>query len=511
MARSEVRALLAGLVEEEVITAHRTSRWAGDTEYRFRHALLRDAVYATLAPPDRVSAHRRVAEWLEAMGEGDAATLAEHYDRGAASEPALRFFLRAATHALSHNDFERAMSHTTRALALAADGPTRAALRAIEAEVLYWRGSLGLAAERARGAAERLTPGAGEWFDAVSVAIGALGQLGRNDEVASWLEEVARAESAPGSRGAHAVALCRGMTQLFWAHHGGDLGSVRRRLDALVAVPEALDAYPSGWVNRVRGESAWLHDHDVGRCLSQLDASCGAFERAHAVRALCLTRLNAATLVGWSGDTERGLALVRPARSEAARLGAGFLVHYSQAVEAVILAYAGDDAAEAIMRDALAVLGGSPRLAFICRMIIGASALDRGDVGAAEIEARAAEAIDVVQDLRPAGFALSSRIALAQRKVDEAVRLATEGERVETLGRDLELTYGMAGLALAEAHLARGDRGAARETVTAVARRLAKIAATIPSPEHRARFWGRALPNARIAALAGELGVPLLG
>ena len=507
--RSEVRALLAGLVEQEVITVERAPRWAGDIEYRFRHALLRDAVYATLAPPDRVSAHRRAAEWLEEMGEGDAATLAEHYDRGAASEPALRFFVRAATHALSHNDFERAMSHTTRALALASDGPTRAALRAIEAEVLYWRGSLGLAAERARNAAERLAPGAREWFDAVSVAIGALGQLGRNDEVASWLEEVARAESAPGSRGAHAVALCRGMTQLFWAHHGGDLTNVSDRLDALVAAPDALDAYQSGWVNRVRGESAWLHDRDVGRCLSLLDASCEAFERARAVRALCLTRLNAATLLGWSGDTARGLALVGPARSEAARLGAGFLVHYAGAVEALLLAYAGSDGAEAVMRDALAVLGGSPRLAFICRMVIGAAALNRGDVGAAEIEARAAEASDVVQDLRPASFALSARVALAKGDLDDAVRLAAEGERVELAGRDLELTHGMAALALAEAHLARGDQGAARATIAAVARRLTAIAATIPSSEHRARFWGRAFPNARIAAIAGELQVEL--
>ena len=36
---------------------------------------------------------------------------------------------------------------------------------------------------------------------------------------------------------------------------------------------------------------------------------------------------------------------------------------------------------------------------------------------------------------------------------------------------------------------------------------LGAIARTIPTPAHRALYWRRALPNARIAALASELGV----
>ncbi len=514
LTRSEVRALLASLVEQDLVAIERASRWAGDTEYRFRHALFRDAVYATLATADRVHAHRRAAEWLEAIGETDAAALAEHYDRGAAPEQALRFSCRAAAHALAHNDFERAMSHTARALALPADSQTRAALRAIEAEVLYWRGSLGLAAEPRPDAARDLHAGAPEWFDAASVAIGALGQLGRNDEVAIWLADVARAVSAPESRGAHVVALCRGMTQLLWAHHGSDLANARACLDGLVAASTplvssggSLDAYQAGWVHRVRGESAWLTERDVGGCLVQLEASCDAFEEARAMRALCLTRLNLASLCGWSGETPRALDLLDRARSDAERVGAKLLVRYAEAVQGLVLAFAGDPAAEAIMRSALGFVGGSPRLTFICHLVIGAAALDRGDREAAALEAGAAEAIDVVADLRPASFALSSRVALAGGDVERAVSLAAEGERIEAARTDLELTHGLAALALTEAHRAHGDTEAARAALAPVLRRTEAIAATLPEGERRTRFWARALPNARIAALAETLGL----
>ena len=55
-------------------------------------------------------------------------------------------------------------------------------------EVAYWRGALDESAEGAAAAADRLPEGTVEWFEAVSVAIGALGQRGKNDGVEAWLE-----------------------------------------------------------------------------------------------------------------------------------------------------------------------------------------------------------------------------------------------------------------------------------------------------------------------------------
>ncbi|MDB4935464.1 MAG: protein kinase [Labilithrix sp.] len=503
----ELRSVLAELVDREMITEERTSKWLGETEYRFRHGLLRDGAYATLAEPDRVRAHRRAAAWLEGVGESDPAVLAEHYDRGAAAEKALPFFQRAASQALQRNDLDRAMSHTARARALGPDTAVSAALDAIEAEILFWRGDMKAAAERASEALARLPRGEAEWFDAVSVGVGALGQLGRNDAVADLLDDAAQTPSSPKSRGAHVVALARGMTQLFWAHHGGGLASVRACLDSLVDVPEALDPYHAGWVHRVRGESAWLHDRHIERCLAELEASCTAFERARALRALCLTRLNTASLAGWSGAPALGLELLTQSRAQATQLGLGFLLRYGQAVEGLLGAYAGNADAEAKMKAALVAVGASPRLAFLCRVVVGWLALERNDVDVAHVEARAAVDIVVAPELRPAGMALAARVALAKGDAGEAIRLASAAKQLEGECRDLELTFGFADYALAEAQLARGAKDEARATIASITSRLDAIASTIPDAAQRRRFWDRPLANAGIVRLGRELGV----
>jgi hypothetical protein len=396
------------------------------------------------------------------------------------------------------------MTNAGRARALGRVEKVEAALCAVEAEVLYWRGELAAAAERGADAAVRAERGSRGWFEATSVTIGALGQLGRNDDVATRLEEAsAVTPSGEDARGAQVVALARGMTQLFWAHHGGGLSAVRTRLDALER-EGSLDALHMGWVHRVRGESAWLHQHDVDRCLADLSASCARFEEAHAMRALCLTWLNAASLTGWAGSAEEGLALVARSRTEATRLRADFLLRYGATVEGLLLTYAGHPDAEARMGEALGHVTGSPRLAFICHVVLGWLALERGDAERAESLATAARTMPVARELRPAGLALAARARHALGDDAEAVRLAREAVAAEAETGDLELTWGMAGAALAEASLARDPR-AARDALANVTGRLHAVAATIASPEGRERFWGRPLPNALIRQLARKL------
>jgi tetratricopeptide (TPR) repeat protein len=505
LALAEVKRLLAGFVSRELVSQERTSKWANEIEFRFRHALLRDGAYATLADRDRQRAHRRAAAWLESMGEKDPAVLAEHYDLGATSEKAVECFRLAAAQALRHNDFDRAMSHANRARKHRPDGATLAALEAIEAEVLYWRGDLRASAERATEASGVLARGSQEWFEASSVTLGALGQLGKNESVAERLLDVAGAASAPESRGAHIVALCRGMTQLFWAHHGGGLPTLRARLDELVLETGRLDPYYGGWIHRVRGESAWLHEGNVDLCLGELDLSCSEFLQARASRALCLTRLNAASLAAWAGDTDRGSASLALSRTEATRLGAGFLLQYAQAVDALILAYAGDAAAEATMHAALPALVGNPRLSFLSRVIVGLLALERGDVAEAEAEVQAALTLHVAPELRASGLALAARAALHRGEKEQAIRAAKEAAEVESAGHDLELTYGMAGLTLAEVFVSVGQEDQARRALAPVYERLTSIASTIRDPVRRERFWNRPLPNAQVARLAARL------
>jgi hypothetical protein len=363
-------------------------------------------------------------------------------------------------------------------------------LFAIEAEVAFWRGELEVATERARAAIHDLPIGRPEWLSAVSAAIGALGQRGRNEDVADWLSWAALAVVPDDARGAQCTTLCRGLLQLDWAHHrGADLTEIRANVDKLFEQSDS--PYVAGWVHRSRGEAAWLHARDMDRTLRELDLACTAFEEARAARALCLTRANRASLAGFAGATDRALADIERALAEADKLRSPFLALYATAVKGLVLTFAGDPGAEPTMRRALEGLRASPRLAFICHLVIGWLRLEAGDVAAAEESARAAIALPVVVDLASAGPALLSLALLAKGDRDGARAAAREGEKLQSEARDLELLVGLSDLAVARAcdEPAALDRGA---------RHLGAIAATIADPTQRAAFLRRRLANDRI-------------
>lgn len=132
----EIDAQIDELLEREVIV--RTGRWTfrGEEEYAFRHALLRDAAYSSLPARDRVLGHLRAACWLETVGETDAATLAEHFERGEDRERAVAYYVRAVEQALAANDFRAVVARSVRALDLGPSADQRRSLHAARGRAL---------------------------------------------------------------------------------------------------------------------------------------------------------------------------------------------------------------------------------------------------------------------------------------------------------------------------------------------------------------------------------------
>ena len=116
-APGEVEQHLSVLADSELIEAHSVSQLPGQREYGFRHALVRDAVYALLHDADRATGHRLAGKFLEEAGEPDPSIFAEHYELGGAREAAARAFLSAAAFSIRRNDFAQALSFTDRAAA----------------------------------------------------------------------------------------------------------------------------------------------------------------------------------------------------------------------------------------------------------------------------------------------------------------------------------------------------------------------------------------------------------
>ncbi|HTR52901.1 MAG TPA: protein kinase, partial [Kofleriaceae bacterium] len=101
---------LTELVARELVVEHRESRFAGQRQYGFRHALVREAAYAMLPERDRVRGHLIVGNWLEQRGgEIDAVALAEHFERGGEPARSVAWYRRAAEHALESNDLASAI------------------------------------------------------------------------------------------------------------------------------------------------------------------------------------------------------------------------------------------------------------------------------------------------------------------------------------------------------------------------------------------------------------------
>jgi class 3 adenylate cyclase/tetratricopeptide (TPR) repeat protein len=79
--RWELEERLHSLARNEFVTRNRRSSVAGEDEYAFRHALVRDVAYEQIPRTERASKHRRTAEWIESLGriEDHAEMLAHHY------------------------------------------------------------------------------------------------------------------------------------------------------------------------------------------------------------------------------------------------------------------------------------------------------------------------------------------------------------------------------------------------------------------------------------------------
>ena len=136
---------LRGLVRKEFVRRERRSSIAGETEYAFAHALVRDVAYGQIPRAARAEKHRQAADWISSLPADRAvdrsALLAHHYsaalelgeaaglDLSELHEPARLAFADAGRRALSLSGHAAADRFLSAALDLVApDDPELASL-----------------------------------------------------------------------------------------------------------------------------------------------------------------------------------------------------------------------------------------------------------------------------------------------------------------------------------------------------------------------------------------------
>ncbi|MDO8542611.1 MAG: LuxR C-terminal-related transcriptional regulator [Opitutaceae bacterium] len=103
-------------------------------EFKFWHALTRDALYEQLLLPDRKALHRRVAQhWMSAPAKAEAppaSAIAYHLEKAGEEADAARYYAVAAERAAALCAFDEAFAHGERAFAFASDDRGTKALQA---------------------------------------------------------------------------------------------------------------------------------------------------------------------------------------------------------------------------------------------------------------------------------------------------------------------------------------------------------------------------------------------
>jgi DNA-binding CsgD family transcriptional regulator/tetratricopeptide (TPR) repeat protein len=134
----DVRESLRRAIEHRVLVAEPET-----SSFRFRHALLAEAIYATILPGERDELHARIAEELARSGAAGAAELAPHWAAAGRNAEALVASVEAARQAEAVFGLSEAHAHIERALVLWDVVPEAAELVRLElAELCSWTAEL---------------------------------------------------------------------------------------------------------------------------------------------------------------------------------------------------------------------------------------------------------------------------------------------------------------------------------------------------------------------------------
>ncbi len=501
---------LDALTSAEVITRRSAASFPGEEEYTFRHALVRDAAYATLTDSDRAVGHRLAGFWLENAGEADPAILALHFERGDAPDRAAVFHLRAADKALRGNDFGHAIDHAETSRRFAEDAWVRGEARLIAAEAHRWRGELTEAAFSAEEAINLLPQGETPWFHAAREAIAAYGRKGQINDVRRFADRLLLVDPTPTSVGAHIASLVPAAVHLRYVGDATGATAITQRIDALVPRAGQLDPVVLARLHQMHALSS-QQQGDLATAVEHHHLAIESFEAVGDRRAACLTSCNlgcAYTELGAYPEAETALARALDA---ARRMGLSTIVPLALQNLGVVMAFTGRLSAarevEAESTQAFRELG-DPRLENASRTYLAMVAFLAGDLASAETEARRViVSSGAAAPQRAVASAWLARTLLAADRRNEALEAASEAAAlVEQLG-GLEELESLVPVALAEALEGTGRRGAARGVLAVAKARLEERAALLGDPATRARFLEGVPHNARCLELARLFGV----
>jgi len=489
----------------ELITPRQTSRFAGEKEYGFRHALVREAAYAMLTDHDRALGHDRAGDWLIQVGEQDSMVLASHFERGKSPAKAAIHYAKAAEQAMCGADFPTAIVRAERGVSCGARGAANATLRYVLSSSYMLTAQYAKAYENARLLlADPLAGDIGR-ARAIGYSISNAIILGKLDVFGDLVSEVLALSPGPEEAAIVAHALYMPFIMLVVAGKRDHALPCLNRLDELSA------KYPDDLLTISRAEVArlsWARENDndlwqarehnliAVRLFDQVGArenlsvyqahlglshlALGDFAAAELVLDELLETEDSATLAHMYGAHYKTLLLIETGRPEAAFEQATALVQNSFAANDYILLWCA-------------------RLSIVT-LLITQNKLDEAD----KILDELGENNAFLPFLRARFFSLRSEIRRLQGRHEEAVRLAKDSVEAGAVGPRYNYGEDPLALRLALALHAMGDMENARRVIGEVRDDLLACGQKIPDESKRRVYLEGIAWHAQALRLARE-------
>jgi serine/threonine protein kinase/tetratricopeptide (TPR) repeat protein len=494
------------LMHLEVIERQRESRFPSEMEYRFRHALVRDAAYGLLPGPETGRLHLSAAAYLSRMGEADPLVLAEHYQRGGDAKSAANLYARAAGALVDRHDLEGARRCHEAGMACGASGQALVDLRATEAAIAFWSNDLVRSVAAGSRVLEGLCVGSHAWFRLMGILISASAQLGKQDYLTELFEMLVQAETNERVMPAYSESLSFLCNMSSWTGQRARAASLLARMDSLSERIAEDDWVSRGWIHTSHGYFAYLLEPAPFRAWTAASRGAEAFRTIGHER----NRIAPQAFVGLSlfslGDRAGALEALRDAVTNAERLRETFPIEYARSHLALVLAASpsASERAEARMLALTWVNAGAPNLLQLglAHTSLARVALSEGDIAAAEEHARKAnELLTPFCPYRLFALAELARALLARGRPEESRAVATLGlQEIERLGGAGASAVPLS-LTLAEALYACGGEGGDAALLASL-EQIRVRAADVPEGPLRDRYLRDVPENARALVLA---------
>ena len=474
-------------------------------ELAFRHALLRDAAYATLTTEDRALGHKLAARFFDGAAHADPMIVAAHASAGGDVELAARAYVDAAQRALEASDFAGAVERAKSAGASGAAGDLLARAERIATEACLWLGSLREVLEHAQRAMSA-SSGA-DFFVAGGCRVTAHAWLGEADDALAVTKKLlASTATTPNASAARANALLQATSQLAVA---GQLDLAKALLrETKPVVSELATSYPLLPARYARSRSiVAMASGDLGahvdgaREAADLYASLG--DRRNDVMQRMVVAYGEMELGDFAASVNDASRVI----SEATAMGLRSVVAMTKQNAGYALCCDGKvDEGLRMLDEALteSAAQGHARMTGGVHLYVAIVRAENGDgEGALAAIEKALEQLATTPPARAHALAVLARIRLDRGELAEGKRAADEALAVlDSLG-GIDSGESDVYLAAARARLAAGEDTSARAVLRRGRDRILARAARLDEAQ-RATFLEKVAANVALLRLASE-------